>query len=100
MRITEFKSIDELAEYYRNQLDTVDSSDPWRSTDDNVCDFILTYQYGFHVLEILKSNTNVPSKYDLLIIKNVSTRLVRTIVDESYRDVCKQILTIYKNRKV
>lgn len=59
------------------------------------CKSIVDY-YPIILLQILQSNINVPSKYDLYILSYVSNRILPKV---NYQDY-DAILAIYKNRKI
>lgn len=97
MHTMTFKTIDEMIEHYRNLLGSDNAYQSWKPSDDSVVDYITRFSLNHTTLKILLSDTNVPSKYDLLIIENISKNLKH--VNDKSKDLYKQILDVYKNRK-
>lgn len=85
------KTIDELVEHYRPGCAL--------NTQEDSCRFIVYYHLN-HLLNVLKLDSNKPSKHDIRIISwiNSDIKYPKNLNSNSYRDLT-DILTIYKNRK-
>lgn len=80
MGIKDFKTIDELVEYYAGDVNGVDG--------------IVTYSSNW-ILSLLKSKNNIPSKYDLQIVYTIGKYNKHY---ELYIENYDEILKIYKDR--
>lgn len=91
-----FKTIDELIEHHRKLLGSLDTSVAFRSTDNNVCSYITKY-HASNIMETLMLKTNIPSKYDLLIIDHILKNIDSE--GEIYKNLYNRILCMYRDRK-
>lgn len=60
----------------------------------------LIIYHSMSLLKILKSDTNKPSVHDITLISKISRKINQTDPTQDLYDDLKQILEIYKNRKV
>lgn len=84
---TKFKTVDDLINSYLTQKFKNSYSDY------TVCDFVII-NVSYTLLEILKLNTNIPSRFDLILIKCISNRMSNSPMNSYVK-----ILEIYNNRK-
>lgn len=82
-----FETIDHLVKYYRDS--------GWDNK--GTIDWII-FDFPIAILEVLQSDTNVPSEHDITIIHIISKESKR-YRNRDLRDTYNSILDIYKNRK-
>lgn len=100
--VCDCSTITELMEVFNSMEKTKYPTkvDPQSTTDQTVCDFMVV-NYETHILNILKSERNTPSVYDLRIIDIINYTLTEFPrgATEKYRNNITEILEIYKNRE-
>lgn len=70
---------------------------PHDSVEKNICEHIIRHNTSELFTRLSERNTS--SKYDLLIINAISTN-IKTDGDNERVNICKKILSIYRDRKV
>lgn len=86
-----YPSADDLDSAMCLQVDTYPSFSLWWG---------IIYDNIFTLVDVLKSKSNVPSKYDLEIIRMASIQLQKMDKPNIYKYRLTEVLEIYRDRKV
>lgn len=90
------KTIDDLVDHYRDYLVSC-NSEKYLNNEAELFQYITSYHLG-NVITVLLLDTNVTSKYDLVII-NSMIKNIDYIISVNCENLYKQILDIYRDRK-
>lgn len=90
-----FGSIDTLVNHYKHSYKSKDASPA-----SNVYEYLICYETQL-VLSVLRLKTNRPSKYDLMLIKEINKTDGdgRFVSSGHWVDIADRILGVYRNRK-
>lgn len=89
----EIANVDELVDHCRQVFQYTIKYGMESVNDNEVCNFIIEQRCG-SLIGVLKKTSNVPSKFDLMIIKCATDYYKREST------ALKTILDLYKNRKL
>lgn len=96
METTDSKTIDELIDNRKEELKS--SKMVITPTDYWVSDYFVYYHTDI-LLNVLNLKTNKHSKYDMFIIKSVSTYINRNDITNIFKTRLSRIIKFYKTRK-
>lgn len=93
------ETVDMMVEMFKDKLESIrqQSSDKNETTIETACDFIIE-AYPFTLWEVLVSKTNIPSKYDLLLINSLTSAFRKQY--DIRNPYYSKIIDVYKSRKV